>query len=123
MSKRIKTGENRKSDHKICDLYTFNPSLLDGPIRQQTAKFLESILQNKNLLTSQIAEKKITESLKKLAEDKFNNIYDVLDSIFESIFRHRPNEHLFFEAIEKSFVPQFCTKTINIEQESEQFDG
>ncbi len=123
MSKRIKTGDTRKTDHKICDLYTFNPSLLDGPIRQQTAKFLESLLQNKSLLTSQLAEKKISESIKKLAEDKFNNIYDVLDSLFEGIFQHKPNEDDFFEAIEKNFVPQFCTKTVNIEFESDEFDG
>ena len=123
MSKRIKTGESQRPDHKICDLYTFSYSLLEGQIRQQTSRFLESILSNTSLSGSQLAEKKLTEALKKLGEDKFNNVYDVLDFIHEAVFKHKQNEQAFFEKIEKTFLPRFCSKTIDIERQSQQFDG
>ncbi len=128
MSKRVKYSNPGKTglpktDYKICDMYIFSPSLLNDSLKVRTSLFLDELLFEKDLIDNPVSEKKVNDARKKLFEDRFNNVYDVLDTIHDGVFKKKYNECLFFAKIESHFIPEFCMKTINIEDQSEAFDG
>ncbi len=109
-------------DHQICDMFIFGSTKVAGGLKVKLELFLDSLLFEKQVVVNYVSQDKIYNAKKKLMEDRYNNVYDVLDSIHEKIFRNKTSEPIFLALVEKFFVPTFCTKAVNISDKSEEFD-
>ena len=119
---RPKTIKQHNSSFQISDHYIFKKSYLDKENKKRLSDFVDFILKQKSFKDREDFLGKGDSIKENMRKDKFNNIYHVLDCVFEKFDVDYQFEEILCDCVEKFFGEKAYEKLIDLKGKSEEFD-
>ena len=123
---KFKSSSTNYKDYNYLDLeeeFIFEKTKLDEELKKTLIPFINKLHDQNIFFTLKKNKKKLKRIEKKIKEDKYNNIYEVLENIIKILKKENiPN---FYDFLEKEFFKEknnLGFRTININKINEEFD-